>query len=105
MEMTPFHAYCYARTLQNLSDEEKLLPVYASSDIQVYPYQIAAAGFALRSPGQKGAILCDEASHEATLIMAQRHLEGYNPCSAFRTQTFSASGRICWSGAILSPTR
>ena len=50
MEMTPFHAYCHARTLENLSDEEKLMPVYASSDIQVYPYQIAAAGFALRSP-------------------------------------------------------
>ena len=80
--MTPFHAYCHARTLENLSDEEKLLPVYASSDIQVYPYQIAAAGFALRSPWQKGAILCDEAgmgkSHEAALIMAQRYLEGYD---------------------------
>lgn len=82
MEMTPFHAYCHARTLENLSEEEKLLPVYASSDIQVYPYQIAAAGFALRSPWRKGAILCDEAgmgkSHEATLIMAQRYLEGCN---------------------------
>ena len=61
MEMTPFHAYRHARMLENLSDEEKLRPVYASSDIQVYPYQIAAAGFALRLPWQKGAILCDEA--------------------------------------------
>ena len=50
MEMTPFHAYLTARMLDNLPDEEKLLPVYASSDIQVYPYQVAAADFSLRSP-------------------------------------------------------
>ena len=82
MEMTPFHAYLSARKLDNLPDEEKLLPVYASSDIQVYPYQVAAADFALRSPWQKGAILCDEAgmgkSHEAMLMMAQRYLEGFD---------------------------
>lgn len=80
MELTPFHAYLAARMLENLPDEEKLLPVYASSDIQVYPYQVAAASFALRSPWQKGVILCDEAgmgkSHEALLVMAQRYLEG-----------------------------
>ena len=82
MELTPFHAYFSARMLESLPDEEKLLPVYASSDIQVYPYQVAAASFALRSPWQKGVILCDEAgmgkSHEALLIMAQRYLEGYD---------------------------
>ena len=78
--MTPFHAYHLARTLENLPDEEKLIPVYASSDIRVYPFQVAAAQFALRSPWRKGAVLCDEAgmgkSHEALLILAQRYLEG-----------------------------
>ena len=47
---TPFHAYYPARMLDGLSENEQLLPVYASSDIQVYPFQIAAASFALRSP-------------------------------------------------------
>ena len=78
--MTPFHAYAQARLLDNLIEREKLLPVFSSSSIEAYPFQIAAASFALRSPWQKGVILCDEAglgkSHEALLIMAQRYLEG-----------------------------
>ena len=80
MQQTPFHAYYTARQLDTLPDADKLLPVFASSDIQAYPFQIAAASFALRSPYQKGVILCDEAgmgkSHEAMLIMAQRWMEG-----------------------------
>ena len=80
MQQTPFHAYYTARQLDTLPDADKLLPVFASSDIQAYPFQIAAASFALRSPYQKGVILCDEAgmgkSHEAMLIMAQRGMEG-----------------------------
>ena len=79
---TPFHAYYAARMLEALPEEDKLLPVYASSDIEVYPFQVAAAGFALRSPYQKGVILCDEAgmgkSHEAMLVIAQRWMEGHN---------------------------
>ena len=78
--MTPFHAYYQARMLEELPEREKLLPVFAASDIVAYPFQIAAASFALRSPWQKGVILCDEAglgkSHEALLIMAQRYMEG-----------------------------
>jgi len=78
--MTPFHAYYQARMLDYLPEQEKLLPVFAASDIVAYPFQIAAASFALRSPWQKGVILCDEAglgkSHEALLIMAQRYMEG-----------------------------
>ena len=78
--MTPFHAYYQARVLEDLPDQEKLLPVFAATDIVAYPFQIAAASFALRSPWQKGVILCDEAglgkSHEALLIMAQRYKEG-----------------------------
>lgn len=78
--MTPFHAYYQARMLDGLPEQEKLLPVFAASNITAYPFQIAAARFALRSPWQKGVILCDEAglgkSHEALLIMVQRYLEG-----------------------------
>lgn len=80
MQQTSFHAFYLARMLETLPDSEKLLPVFGSSDIKAYPFQISAASFALRSPYQKGMILCDEAglgkSHEAMLIMAQRWLEG-----------------------------
>lgn len=71
---TPFHAYYTARKLDSL-DSESLLPAFASSDIAVYPYQIAAAQFALCSQHQKGVILCDEGSlgktYEALIIAAQ----------------------------------
>ena len=76
---TSFHAYYQARQLEQLS-QEQFVPVFASSDIQIYPFQIAAASFALRSPYQKGAVLCDEAgmgkSHEAMLVINQKWLEG-----------------------------
>ena len=66
MPQTPFHAYYKARLLEQLPEEEQFLPVFASSDIEIYPFQIAAVSFALRSPHQKGAVLCDEAGiHEA----------------------------------------
>lgn len=80
MLQTPFHAYYKARLLEQLPEEEQFLPVFASSDIEIYPFQIAAASFALRSPYQKGAVLCDEAgmgkSHEAMLVINQKWLEG-----------------------------
>ena len=80
MLQTPFHAYYKARLLEQLPKEEQFLPVFASSDIEIYPFQIAAASFALRSPYQKGAVLCDEAgmgkSHEAMLVINQKWLEG-----------------------------
>ncbi len=61
MPLSPFHALYNARELSAYAyGRNKLLPVFASSDIEVYPYQIAAARFALRSPYLKGAILCDE---------------------------------------------
>lgn len=82
MQQTPFHAYYTARELENLYDEDLLSSAFASSDIKIYPFQIAASAFALRSPYQKGAILCDEAgmgkSHEAMLVITQKWLEGYN---------------------------
>ncbi len=82
MRQTSFHAYYTARLLDNPLDDDLLAPAFASSDIKIYPFQIAAAAFALRSPYQNGAILCDEAgmgkSHEAMLVITQKWLEGYN---------------------------
>ena len=80
MKQTPFHHYYVARILEAIPREERFLPVYASSSSKVYPFQVAAADFVLRSPYQKGAVLCDEAglgkSHEAMLVIAQKWLEG-----------------------------
>ena len=80
MQLTPFHAYTMARTLESLPDGTRFLSAFASSDIRVYPFQIAAAAFALRSPYQKGVVLCDESGlgkgHEAMLMITQRWLEG-----------------------------
>ena len=63
-------------------NEDTLLPVFAEGKIDVYPYQVAAALFAVRNPYQKGVILCDEAgmgkSHEAMLIISQSWYEGKN---------------------------
>ena len=65
-----------------LQDEDTYLPVFAEGKIDVYPYQVAAALFAVRNPYQKGVILCDEAgmgkSHEAMLIISQSWYEGKN---------------------------
>lgn len=82
MQKTPFHVYYTARNLSNLAQKEKLIPVFASSNIEVYPFQVAAANFALRSHYRKGVILCDEAglgkTHEAMLVVVQRWMEGLN---------------------------
>ncbi len=76
MHLSPFHAAHKARELSNYAfGRKKLIPVFAASDIEIFPYQIAAAQFALRSPYLKGAILCDEGSlgktYEAMLVIAQ----------------------------------
>jgi hypothetical protein len=59
---------------------DRLVSAYASSDIEVYPYQIAAAMFALRSPYLKGAVLADEGSlgktYESLLVISQLYFEG-----------------------------
>ena len=82
MLQTPFHAYYTAMKLNMLQDEDTLLPVFAEGNTSVYPYQVAAALFAMRNPYQKGVILCDEAgmgkSHEAMLILSQSWYEGKN---------------------------
>lgn len=75
-----FHQFYTARVLEAFSAGERFVPVYASSNSKIYPFQIAAANFALRSPYQQGAVLCDEAglgkSHEAMLVITQKWLEG-----------------------------
>ena len=81
MPLTPFHAFWKARELSGYAfGSRRFTPVFASSDIEVYPYQIAAAKFALRSPYLKGVILCDEGSlgktYEAMLVVAQLWYEG-----------------------------
>lgn len=80
MAQTAFYDYYTARALASLPGKDGFTPVYASSNSKIYPFQIAAAGFALRSPYQKGTVLCDEAglgkSHEAMLVIAQKWLEG-----------------------------
>lgn len=81
MSLSPFHAYYKARDLSNhTSGKDRLLPAFASSSVEIYPYQVAAAMFALRSPYLKGMILCDEGSlgktYEAMLIITQMWYEG-----------------------------
>ena len=77
---TPFHSYMIARKLGALAKSKAMLPAFASSIIDIYPYQIAAARFAMRSQYIKGCILCDEGSlgktYEALLIATQRWYEG-----------------------------
>ena len=81
MPLSPFHALYTARELSCFAQNaDKLTAAYASSDIAVFPYQVAAAMFALRSPYLKGAILADEGSlgktYEALLVITQMWFEG-----------------------------
>ena len=79
MWQTPFHAYYAARELDALNNDS-LLPAFASSDVSVYPYQIAAANFVLHAQSQRGVILCDEPAlgktYEALIIAAQLWYQG-----------------------------
>lgn len=78
--LTPFQAFYIALKLNSLNDEDALMPVFSEGNIRVYPYQVAAAVFAMRNPYHKGVILCDEAgmgkSHEAVLIANELWYEG-----------------------------
>lgn len=75
-----YQAVAESTRLQALVDDKNFLPIYASSNAKVYPYQIASARFALRSDYLKGCILCDEGSlgktYEALLIAGQKWYEG-----------------------------
>ncbi|MDL2232501.1 DEAD/DEAH box helicase [Ruminococcaceae bacterium OttesenSCG-928-L11] len=78
--MTPFYVLYTATKLRSLADADRLLPALSSANMEVYPFQIAAAMFALRSPYLKGAILADEGSlgktYEALLVISQLWYEG-----------------------------
>ena len=81
MNDSPFHAMMITSELAALRQgAERLLPVYASANIDVYPYQIAAASFALRSPYLNGVILSDEGglgkTYEAMLVVSELYFEG-----------------------------
>ena len=65
MQQTPFHAYYTARQLDTLPDADKLLPVFASSDIQAYPFQIAAASFMDLRTREQLKIHCGKKHFEA----------------------------------------
>lgn len=75
-----YQAIAESTRLQALVDDKNFLPIYASSNAKVYPYQIASAQFALRSDYLKSCILCDEGSlgktYEALLIAGQKWYEG-----------------------------
>ncbi len=80
MEYSSFHAYHKSIRLSEYTyGYKKFIPVFASSYIEIYPYQLAAAQFAMRSPYLKGAILCDEGSlgktYEALLVITQMWYE------------------------------
>ena len=71
---TPFAAYVETCRLCDFTYDKNLIPVFASANIKILPYQVAAARFALRSDEFKGCILCDEGSlgktYEALLLKA-----------------------------------
>ncbi len=75
-----YQAVAETTRLQALVNDKNFLPIYASSNVKIYPYQIASARFALRSDYLKGCILCDEGSlgktYEALLIAGQKWYEG-----------------------------
>ncbi len=75
-----YQAIIDATRLSGLSDDKNFLSVYESSNAQIFPYQIMAARFTLRSDYLKGCILCDEASlgktYEALLVVCQKWFEG-----------------------------
>ena len=48
MQSTSFQMYYKARLLENLSEDDKLVSVFDSVDLKIYPFQIAAANFVLR---------------------------------------------------------
>lgn len=81
MNLSPFHAIYMAHELSVFAHgADRLIPAYASANIEIFPYQIAAASFALRSPYLKGAILADEGSlgktYESLLVISELYFEG-----------------------------
>ncbi|GHU55767.1 hypothetical protein AGMMS49975_18030 [Clostridia bacterium] len=81
MPVSPFHAVLNATELTRYAcNKDRLIPALSAANIEVYPFQVAAAMFALRSPYLKGAVLADEGSLgktiEALLVISELWLEG-----------------------------
>lgn len=81
MADSPFHILYQAKKLASYaSGQDKLIPAFASANINVYPHQVAGATFALRSPYRKGVLLCDEGglgkSYVCLLVILQRWAVG-----------------------------
>lgn len=78
MQLTDYHAKCYAHQLTKrcASDSlEKLAVSLADAQVDLNPHQVDAALFAFRSPLSRGAILADEVglgkTIEAGIILSQ----------------------------------
>ena len=67
VQQTSFHVYYKARQLENLSDNDKLVSIFKSFAVRIYPFQIATSAFVLRSPYLKDAMLCDEVDRRKVL--------------------------------------
>ncbi|MFI3174682.1 MAG: SNF2-related protein [Bacillota bacterium] len=71
--MTIFSNYYFTKQLAHQS--MGFVSVFASSTIEVYPFQVVASQFALQGQSQQGVILCDESgmgkSHEVLLVAGQ----------------------------------
>ena len=80
MSISPFHAYFKSRELSCLSyDKDRLLAAYTSSDMEVFPYQVAAAQFALRSPYLRGADFPPIGMRQGSLQPAEKRLRARFP--------------------------
>lgn len=81
MKNTPFHDYVKAGKLLSYKTLTDFTPIFAATNMKIFPYQIAAAQFVLHSKNSKGALLCDEGSlgktYEALLVAAQKFYHGY----------------------------
>lgn len=62
MQITPFHDYIRACKLLSYGIKNDFAPIFAAANMEIFPYQIGAAQFALQAPHRKGALLCDEGS-------------------------------------------
>ena len=78
MQLTDYHAKCYAHELTKRcsSDSlEKLAASLADAQVDLNPHQVDAALFAFRSPLSRGAILADEVglgkTIEAGIVLSQ----------------------------------
>ncbi len=82
MQLTPYHAKCYAYELTRRCPADsvgRLAGALVDAQVDLNPHQVDAALFAFHSPLSKGAILADEVglgkTIEAGLVISQRWAE------------------------------